>query len=84
MTHGGALYELIRRLEEARIHLLLLKTRPGAVTILVTVPGQRWELDVFEDGTIEVERFLSQGVTSVDAALEELIADFGEPPAQEG
>jgi hypothetical protein len=29
--------------------------------VLVTVPGERWEVEFFADGSIEVERFISNG-----------------------
>jgi hypothetical protein len=28
----------------------------------VAVPGERWEIEFFDDGRIELERFVSQGV----------------------
>lgn len=76
MTHE--LYRLVSRLEEARIHFVLWKVRLDAITVLVTVPGQRWEIDVFQGGKVEVEKFMSEGVRDAGATLEQLIADFGE------
>jgi hypothetical protein len=28
----------------------------------VALPGERWEIEFFDDGRIELERFVSQGV----------------------
>jgi len=29
--------------------------------IEVTVPGQRWEIEFLEDGTVDIEKFISDG-----------------------
>lgn len=72
MSH--ALYELLRELESARIHFSLARYRPDTVLVTMTLAGERVEIDVFEDGRMDVERF--QGSTLIgDAALvAELIA----------
>ena len=55
MTHP--LYELLAELEEANIHFLLARHRPEAVTVTLTLVGERVEVDVFADGHMEVARF---------------------------
>ncbi len=56
--------------------------REGAISVLVRVPGQYWEIDFLEEGTIDVERFASTGKVEDEAALEELFARFSdEEPA---
>ena len=42
--------------------------------ISVAVPGERWEIEFFDDGRIELERFISQGVAGAPSALAELLA----------
>lgn len=42
------------------------------------LPGERWEIEFFDDGQIELERFVSQGVAEAPAALAELLACFDE------
>jgi hypothetical protein len=46
--------------------------RPEAIRVTLDVPGERWEIDFFPDGHIELERYVGQGV--VDAGLAELEA----------
>jgi hypothetical protein len=41
--------------------------------IAIAVPGERWEGEFFDDGHVEVERFVSQGVNDGDADLRELL-----------
>ena len=55
MTH--ALFELLSSLEEARIHFALSRHRPDTVLVTITLVGERIEVDVFEDGHMEVSRF---------------------------
>ena len=42
------------------------------------IPGERWELEFFEDGTVELERFVSAGVEAEPAAAEKLLDYFNE------
>ena len=55
MTH--ALFELLSSLEEARIHFALSRHRSDTVLVTITLVGERIEVDVFEDGHMEVSRF---------------------------
>ncbi|MBN8247587.1 MAG: hypothetical protein J0L84_09105 [Verrucomicrobia bacterium] len=51
------LYDLLRRLEEARIYFSLARHREDSVLVSMTLVGERVEVDVFEDGHMEVSRF---------------------------
>lgn len=57
--HHGAhpLYGLLRRLEDAKIHFTLARHREDTVLVTLTLVGERVEVDVFEDGHMEVSRF---------------------------
>jgi len=35
----------------------------------VNVPGERWEVEFFDDGSVEVERFVTTGALSDASAL---------------
>jgi hypothetical protein len=48
--------------------------RDEALMMSVAVPGERWEIEFFDDGRIELERFASQGVVEAPGALDELLA----------
>jgi hypothetical protein len=36
--------------------------RDEAIMIAVAVPGERWEVEFFDNGHVEAERFTSRGV----------------------
>ncbi len=55
MSHP--LYSLLRRLEDARIHFTLSRSRDDTILVTLTLVGERVEVDVFEDGHMEVSRF---------------------------
>ena len=74
------LLAFIRRLEEAHIFYQVASTRADAISVHVTVPGQRWEVDFLADGDVDVERFVSTGEIDDEAALDELFAKFSDPP----
>jgi len=38
------------------------------------VAAERWEIESFEDGHVELERFASQGVADAPDALSQLLA----------
>jgi hypothetical protein len=44
--------------------------------VLVAMPGERWEVAFLSDGSIEVERFISNGEISGEDALRELFAQY--------
>ena len=46
--------------------------------VTVAVPGERWEIEFINDGTVEVERFESAGVESIEDPLAMLIAALGD------
>ena len=52
--------ELLDELERGHIAYRLGRVR-DALLIDVSVPGERWEIEMFSDGHIEVERFISTG-----------------------
>ena len=46
--------------------------------VLVAVPGERWEIEFLADGSIEVERFISDGGIYGEEALNELFANYSD------
>lgn len=76
------LMKIIRALEAAQIHFTVSYHRYEAVSILATVPGERWEIDVLEDGDVDFERFVSTGGVQSEPEMTEFIAKFAEPVAE--
>ena len=72
------LIQFLESLRTASIHYSLDAIRPNALLVVVVVPGQRWEIEFFADGNVEVEKFVSDGTILDKGALEGLIAQFGD------
>ena len=62
----------LQRLDDAKIWYRLDRVR-DAIMVTVTVPGERWEVEFFEDGLIEVERFVSTGTIENEDMSDQLI-----------
>lgn len=74
MSEAVELYAFLERLREASIHFELSSVRPRTVMVAVAVPGERWEIEFFENGEVEVEVFASTGVITGSGRLAELLA----------
>ena len=46
--------------------------------VIAVVPGQRWEIEFMSDGTVEVERFVSDGTIEDASAIEVLFSNFSD------
>lgn len=74
MSHP--LYDLLLRLEDAKIPFTLSRNRSDSLLVTLTLVGERVEIDVFEDGHMEVSRFKgSEDVVGGVELVENLIAD---------
>ncbi|RYY05226.1 MAG: hypothetical protein EON55_27880 [Alphaproteobacteria bacterium] len=71
-------FQIIARLNAARIHHSITSIRDDAIMIDAAVPGERWEIEVFQDGHVEIERYRSDGEIVDEAALVELFARFSD------
>ena len=73
MSHP--LYDLLLRLEDAKISFTLSRNRSDSLLVTLTLVGERVEIDVFEDGHMEVSRFKgSEDVVGGVELVEKLIA----------
>ncbi|AJZ60363.1 hypothetical protein [Paraburkholderia fungorum] len=55
MTH--ALYDLLEELDSRRLYYSLSRHRIDSVLVSLTLPGKRIEIDVFNDGRLEMSQF---------------------------
>jgi hypothetical protein len=55
------LHGLLTALDDVGLAYRLDRVRPGSVLVSIAVPGERWEIEVFEDGHVDVEVFRSGG-----------------------
>jgi hypothetical protein len=68
---SNAVFETIKSLEEAHLHFTIMRTRPDAITLSVTLVGERVEIDIFEDDHLELSRF--RGDESVEGGKDLLL-----------
>ncbi|MBH8575905.1 hypothetical protein I8752_23485 [Nostocaceae cyanobacterium CENA369] len=79
-SHGfGKLVNFLNQLEQERINYTLAHHRDETIMVSVAVPGERWEVEFFEDGLVEVERFTSRGEITGEEVLSELFSLYSEP-----
>lgn len=62
-------------LDREKIHYKLEHVR-DSIMICIAVPGQRWEVEFFEDGHLEFERFMREGEIEDERFLREYIKPF--------
>jgi len=51
------LLRFLAKLERAGIDFRLDRVRDEAIMVRIDVPGERWEVEFFADGELEIERF---------------------------
>ena len=74
MSMSHPLYNLLKRLEDAHIHFTLARHRDDTVLVTITIVGERVEVDVFDDGHMEVSRFPgSEDIVGDQGLVDELI-----------
>jgi hypothetical protein len=67
MTHP--LFGLLLALDAAPLYYTLARDRPDTVRVNITLAGERVEVDVFEDGHMEVSRFVGSEEVVGDATF---------------
>ncbi|MGH2441671.1 MAG: hypothetical protein ACRDFX_00715 [Chloroflexota bacterium] len=74
---GRATFEkllaFLARLDAVRAWHVLKPLRAGTIAVVVTNPGQFWEVEFMAEDEVEIERFVSPGMVSHD---ETLLDDF--------
>jgi len=66
------------KLDEERIQYTLTHQREDTLLVAVAVPGERWEIEFLIDGSVEVERFVSNGDIYDEVMLQELFDRYAE------
>jgi hypothetical protein len=70
------LVSFLQNLEQQNIVYTLAHHRDEAIMVTVAVPGERWEIEFLSDGSVEVEKFVSNGEIAGEEALNELFARY--------
>lgn len=74
------LFEFLEQLKRARISYTLAHNRDEAIMVLIAVPGERWEVEFFADGSVEVEVFVSSGGVQGPELLTRLFQELSDLP----
>ncbi len=74
----GQVITFLNRLKNARISYSLDHNRDEAIMVLIAVPGQRWEVEFLDDGSIEIEVFKGDGEIYDEKKLDELFDKFSD------
>ena len=72
------LVSFLQSLEQQEIAYTLAHHRDEAIMVTVAVPGERWEIEFLSDGSVEIEKFISNGEIAGEEALNELFARYKE------
>lgn len=72
------LLDFLNKLEEKNIYYQLNKIRDEAIMVEVVVPGQRWEVEFLNDGTVDVEKFISDKNFYDESELDLLFKGFSD------
>lgn len=70
------LLNFLAKLKESQIHYTLECNRDEAIMVLIAVPGERWEVEFFAEGNVEVEVFKSNEYMKGESELERLFKEF--------
>ncbi len=71
------LIEFLNALEKSGIYYKLNKVR-DAIMVEIAIPGERWEVEFMNDGTVEVEIFKSVGEIEDESVLNRLFKDYAD------
>ena len=78
MSATKQLLSFCAALEQRRARYEVRVEHQDAVMVSVAVPGEWWEIEFFEDGHVELERFVSQGVEERSTAVGDVLRFFDE------
>ena len=74
----GDVTALAERLRAVGIHFDVAVDSAQSVMFVVSVPGERWEIELMADGSMEIEVFRSNGEIFDASKLDELFERFSD------
>jgi len=74
------LLPFLNDLRAGKIYYELRQRREDAIMVEIAVPGERWEVEFLNDGSVEVEVFRSDGQIYDEGHLKKLIAEHSDDP----
>jgi hypothetical protein len=73
ITQPANLPSFLQELRTAKIDYRLSQHRDEAIMVKIAVPGERWEVEFLDDGSVEAEVFKSDGTIHDGSVIGELI-----------
>lgn len=73
VSRMSKVFEVLKRLDEARVPYFIGRYRPDTIDITATVVGERIEITVFEDDHVEISRFLGNEDVLDETVLDEIL-----------
>jgi len=72
------LLNFLCRLEKVKIYYRIEHNRDDSIMVIPDVPGQKWEVEFFADGTVEIEIFKSDGKILGESELDRFFKEYSE------
>jgi hypothetical protein len=72
------LMAILDQLDELRISYTLARVREDSVMVQAASPGERWEIEVMGDGSVEVEVFRSNGIICHEEKIKDLLECYAD------
>jgi hypothetical protein len=72
------LLDFLSELDERKLFFRLSRVRAEAIMVEVAVPGERWEIEFFPDGQVEVEVFAGSSGVQGEEAVARLFEEFSD------
>ncbi len=72
------LLNFLRKLDKNTISYSISNPRENSIMVNVFIPGQIWEIEFMEDGTMEIEKYISNGEIYGAQEIDVLIRDFSD------
>jgi hypothetical protein len=76
LTTTDELICFLKQLDSRKISYSISRYINDSISIIVVVPGERWEIDVDHDGEIQIEIFKSDGTIYDSNKIEYLFEQF--------
>lgn len=77
-NHLRTLIDFLYRLDEQKVRYTLSGDVRGSIMVCFAYPGERWEVNFYDDGQIRVEIFRSDGRMFDESKLTEFFEKWGE------
>ena len=73
ITQNAHLLSFLNELRRGKIYYRLSQHRDDAIMVEVAVPGERWEVEFLDDGSVEAEVFRSDGTIHDASVLDQVL-----------